>query len=332
MLNRSIIIIALSTVIILAPAIDANSLDLGIDRAISLNFYFSDAKRIVSELRIDNLDIKGAALSGNIILKARVLKDKGLFGKLSSANMTLNSKALPDLKIFFKLSGNRIRIYSLDVGKSYRLSGTVGLERPFQTDVYLEILRANLRDIAVLTNAKRPEVVTGVMNGLLKITGPLENLQSSGFIGGRQGRIGPIWYDTAEIKINGHGPIINIVESRIKQEKATFTLEGYVDLRTIASSDPMSYLRMKSDMKTIVWDGWDIEKDGSDSMKMVKGIGDNMSVGFRTFAREELPPYQKRDKKDEMSVEYKLDGENQALQMKLKENEEFFGVEHKKRF
>ncbi|MDP2921778.1 MAG: hypothetical protein Q8O12_05390 [Candidatus Omnitrophota bacterium] len=325
-------IIASIVVFILAAAISAPAMDFGIDKAISLNFYFSDAKRIVSELRIDNLDIKGAALSGNIILKAKVLKNKGLFGKLDSANMTLNSKALPDLKIFFKLTGGTVRIYSLRFGKSYCLSGTVGLKRPFETDIYFEILRANLRDIAIVTNAKKPDVVTGVMNGLLKITGPLDNLQSSGFIGGRQGKIGPIWYDSAEIKIEGRGPIINIVESRIKQEKATFTLEGYVDLRTIASSDPMRYLKMKSDMKTIVWDGWDIEKDGADSMKMVKGIGDNMSVGFKTFAREELPPYQKRDKEDEMSVEYKLDGENHAFQMKLKENEEFFGVEHKRKF
>ena len=84
-------------------------------------------------------------------------------------------------------------------------------------------------------------------------------------------------------------------------------------------------------MKTIVWDGWDISKDGSDSIKMIKDIGDKVSVGFKTFAREELLPYQKRENLDEMSLEYKLDN-GQIFQMKLKENEEFFGIEHKKRF
>ena len=84
-------------------------------------------------------------------------------------------------------------------------------------------------------------------------------------------------------------------------------------------------------MKTIVWDGWDISKEGSDSLKMVKEIGEKVSVGFRTFAREELLPYQKRENPDEMSLEYKLDN-CQILQMKLKENEEFFGVEHKNKF
>jgi len=99
----------------------------------------------------------------------------------------------------------------------------------------------------------------------------------------------------------------------------------------VADSNLLDYLKLKSDMKTIVWDGWDISKDGSDSIKMVKEIGEKVSVGFRTFAREELLPYQKRDNTDEMSLEYKLDN-GQMFQMKLKEKEEFFGVEHKRRF
>ena len=331
MIKRKIAIAALTAALVFFAAASAPALDFGFDRAVSLNFYFFDNKSLVSEIKIDKLDIKGAALSGNIILKAKVLKDNGLVGKIYSGNMSMNSSALPELKIFFKLTKDKLRIYSLNFGESYRLKGTVGLKEPFETNACFEIVRANLRDIAVITKAKRPDVVTGIMNGLFDIKGPLANLESSGFIGGRSGKIGPIWYDSADIRIHGTGPIINIVDSRIRQAKATFTMEGYIDLRSAADSNLLDYLNLKSDMKTIVWDGWDISKEGSDSIKMVKEIGENVSVGFRTFAREELPPYQKRDNTDEMSLEYKLDN-GQLFQMKLKENEEFFGVEHKKRF
>ncbi|MDO8603233.1 MAG: hypothetical protein Q7O04_05245 [Candidatus Omnitrophota bacterium] len=327
--RSKVIIVVTALVFVVIPT--APALDLGIDKAISLDFYFFDSKRLVSELKIDNLDIKGAALSGKFILKAKVLKDNGLTGKIYSGDMTMNSSALPELKIFFKITKDKLRIYSLNFGKAYRLRGTIGLKEPFETNAYFEILRANLRDMALILKAKRPDVVTGIMNGLFSIKGPLANLESSGFIGGRSGKIGPIWYDSADIRIHGAGPIINIVNSRIRQAQATFTMEGYIDLRSMAGSNPLDYIKLKSDMKTIVWDGWDISKDGSDSLKMVKEIGEKVSVGFRTFAREELPPYQKRDKLDEMSLEYKLDN-GQMFQMKLKENEEFFGIEHKKRF
>jgi len=331
MIKRKFVIAALAAALVFFTALAAPALDFGLDKAISLNFYFFDNKSLVSELKIDKLDIKGATLSGNIILKARVLKDNGLTGKIYSGNLVMNSSALPELKIFFKLTKDKLKVYSMNFGESYRLRGTIGLKEPFETNASFEILRANLRDIAVMTKAKRPEVVTGILNGLFNIEGPLANLQSSGFIGGRSGKIGPIWYDSADIRIHGAGPIISIVDSRIRQAQATFTMEGYIDLRSVADSNLLDYLKLKSDMKTIVWDGWDISKYGSDSIKMVKEIGEKVSVGFRTFAREELLPYQKRDNADEMSLEYKLDN-GQMFQMKLKENEEFFGVEHKKRF
>ncbi|OIO32571.1 MAG: hypothetical protein AUJ70_05305 [Candidatus Omnitrophica bacterium CG1_02_40_15] len=327
--NLKIIALAASSIFVVTAS--ARAIDLGIDKAVSLNLYLFDNKELVSELKIDNLDIKGAILSGNFILKAKVLKDNGLTGKLYSSNMTINSSALPDLKVFFKLTKDKFEAYSLNFGNAYRLKGTVRLKKQFETNIYFEILRANLKDIAIMTKAKRPGVVTGVMNGLFNIKGPLNNLQSSGFISSRSGKIGPIWYDSADIRIQGIGPIINIVASRIKQAQATFTMEGYIDLRNVVGSDLLSYIKLKSDMKTIVWDGWDISKDGYDSLKMVKDIGDKVSVGFKTFAREELPPYKKRDNLDEMSLEYKLDN-GQVFQMKLKENEEFFGIEHKKRF
>ena len=330
---RKFVIIALFIAAIFVFMADAQAFDFGIDKAVSLNVRFFDNKELVSELKVDNLDLKGAFVSGNLILKARLLKDNGgMTGKLYSNDMTLNSKPLPELSVFFKLTKDKIRIYSMNFGKSYSLKGTVGLKEPFETNLYFEILRANLRDLAIVTNARHPNVVAGIMNGLLSIKGPIKNLESSGFIGGRSGKIGPIWYDTADLRIQGVGPIINIVESRIRQNQATFTMEGYLDLRNIANSNPMAGIKVKSDMRMIVWDGWDISKDGSDSLKMVKDIGDRVSVGFKTVAREDLPSFQKKENMDEMSMEYKLDDTGQAFQMKLKENEEFLGIEHKKKF
>jgi len=331
-LTGSILKIAASGVILILIIADSSrAADFGINKAVSLDIHLFDNKEVISELKIDNLDMKGSILSGSLILKAKILKGSCLTGKLYSKGMAVNSSFLPELKVFFKLTKDELKIYSLNFGESYRLKGVIGLKEPFEANAYFEILRANLRDIAIMTKAKRPGVVTGVMNGIFNIRGPLNNLETSGFIGGRSGKIGPIWYDSADIRIDGVGPILRITDSNIRQEGATFKMEGYIDLRSIVGSNLLDYIKLKSDMKTIVWSGWDISKDGADSLKMVKEIGDKVSVGFKTFAREELPPYQRRDNLDEMRLEYKLEN-GHAFQMKLKEKEEFFGLEHKKKF
>lgn len=329
-------IVFLSVAFVFASAIGAPAIDIGIDKAISVNLDFFDNKALVSELKIDNLNLKGAAISGDAVLKGKVLKDKdnntiGFTGKLYSSNMTLNSRALPELGLYFKLTKDTLKIYALNFGRSYSLKGFVSLKKPFDAKLYFEIQRANIRDLALILKAKRPDVVTGIMNGFFSIQGPLDNPVSKGFITGRSGKIGPIWYDTAEIRTEGIGPIITIKESKIKQGQAAFFMEGFIDLRDVTGSNILSGINVKSDMKTIVWDGWDITRDGSDSLKMAKDLGDKISVGFKTVAREELPPFQKRENPDEMSLEYKMNS-GQSFQMKLKENEEFLGVEHKTRF
>jgi hypothetical protein len=83
-------------------------------------------------------------------------------------------------------------------------------------------------------------------------------------------------------------------------------------------------------MKTIAWDSWDIEKKGRDELSITKDVSDNMCVGFKTVAREPVTPYRDRENPEEMSLEYKIGSKN--LKMKLKENEEFFGIEHSVEF
>jgi len=312
------------------------SRSVGFDKAMSLNADFFGNKEIISELKIDSLNLKGSLLSGRAFLKAKVLRDRdnnaiGLEGKLFSSKLALNSMVLPDFKTTFRLTKNELKIYSLNFAKAYNLRGRVSLKEPFETDLHFEIIRANIRDLAVIAKAKNPDVVLGVMNGFFSIKGRLDNLQSKGVLEGRAGKIGPIWYDRADIKLEGTGPIINVVDSRIRQGQATFTMEGFIDLRNIAGPNIFNGIMVRSDMKTIAWDGWDISKEGHDSLKMVKGIGDNVSVGFKTVARENLPAFQKKEYSDEMSLEYRMNL-GQSFQMKLKENEEFFGIEHKKKF
>lgn len=306
-----------------------------IDDRVSLNVSFLDNGYLSSELHVEGLEIKGFTASGNIFVKGRFVKDKdsgqGAFaGRLFSRDIIINSNQLMPVNASFKVTGDELEIRSLCLGRAYRLKGKIGLNPPFKTDLRLNIERADIKDLVMLAKTKRSGIALGLMNGVFYVKGELFNLYSNGILESRNGRMGRIDYDVATIRVEGFGPIINIVDSKARWGKSLLAIEGYIDLRNLEKGNLFEGLRIKSDMKTIVWDGWDINQKGKDELSMSKDISDRMRVGFKAFAREPLTPYKDGDSLDEMSLEYKIGVEH--LKMRLKENEEFFGIEHSVKF
>lgn len=307
-----------------------------ISKDICLDMDFAKNGASIARLKIGDIKLAGAELKGDVIVKGKVLKDKegraiGFSGKLVSDNMTLNSQPLMDFKMSFRVNEEELKIYSLRFGRAYALKGRIGMKEPFEADLCFEVQMANIRDIAVMAKAKNPDVVLGIMNGTFNIKGPLKNLSYKGSLGGRRGKIGPIVYDAADIRFEGEGPIINIVNSSVKQGNGTFTIEGYVDTRNALKGNIFDGIVVKSDMKTVVWNGWDITESAAGELSMIRDVGNGVAVKFKTMAREPLPTYYERENPEEISLEYQL-GSKKSFQMKLKENEEFFGVEHKNKF
>lgn len=306
-----------------------------LDKGISLDTTFLNNDYVFSELKIDGADLNGVALSANIVVKARLIRDEtakviGLSGKLFSRDIALGSNPAMKVGMSFKIANDELEIASLRIGKSYEIQGRMGLAPPFETDLRFDIKKVDLRGAPVAAKERRRKVVLGIVDGIFYIRGRLSgNLFSEGILKSRNGRIGPVGYDLATIRFEGFGPIINIADSSIGN--GNLTMEGYIDLRNIAKGDLFDDLRIKSDMKTIVWDKWDITKEGVDELSMMKDVSDKMRVGFKTMARDPRTTYYDRDNPGEMSLEYKISDEGN-LKMKLMENEEFFGIEHSVKF
>ncbi len=286
-----------------------------------------------------NVDVsysEGVGVWGDFFAKGRIVKDeKGQFlgfkGKLSSKNIVLNSKPFLPVCASFNIKEGELEIETLRIGKPYELKGVVGLVAPHKTDIIFEINRADMRELSNVSKIKNSDIAFGIVSGSFHIKGALTgNIFSDGTLESRKGRLGAIEYDVVKIRLEGFGPIINIVDSSFKENSGTLTMEGYVDLRNISKGGMFDGIRIRSDVKTIVWRGWDITKDGSDELRMEKDVGDKMRVGFKTVARDSLPSYRESESLDEISLKYNIGLEN--LQMKLRDNEEFFGIEHSVKF
>jgi len=308
---------------------------LAVDKDVSLNMSFLNNDYVFSELKMYKLNFGGTIVSGDFVVKGQVYKDenggfKEFKGKLFSDNITLNLNLFRPLGMAFRITKDELDIESLRIGKSYALKGKMSLIEPFESDFRLEIIRADIRDFARLTKVKDPNIAQGIVNGIFYIKGPMFSLLSDGVLKSRNGKVGPVGYSSAVMRFEGFGPIVSIVDSNLKQGDGTLTVEGYMDLRNIAKGNLFDGLRISSDMKTVVWDTWDITKRGTDELSMTKEITDKMRIGFKTVAREPLTTYYDRENPEEMSLEYKIGEEN--INLKLKENEEFFGIEHSVEF
>ena len=286
-----------------------------------------------------NVDIsysEGTGVLGDFFAKGRIVKDEknqflGFKGKLFSKNIVLNSRPFLPVHASFSIKEGELEIETLHLGNPYELKGVVGLVAPHKTDIIFEINRADMRELSKVSRIKDRDVAFGIVSGSFHVKGALAgNVFSEGTLESRKGRFGAIEYDIVKIRLEGFGPIINIVDSSFKENSGTLTMEGYVDLRNISKGGMFDGIRVRSDVKTIVWRGWDITKDGTDELRMEKDVGDKVRVGFKTVARDSLPSYRESESLDEISLKYKMGMEN--LQMKLKDNEEFFGIEHSVKF
>ena len=307
----------------------------GIDKDIFLDSSFLNNDYVFSKLKIEDADLKGVKVSADIIVKGQLIRDKegkiiGFSGKLFSRDIVLNSKSFDVARMSFRIIENELEVETLRLGNSYGLKGRLSLVPPFETYFRVEIMRADMREVGPIAKIKNSNVMLGIVKGFFHIKGNLSNnLFSEGILESRNGKIGLVGYDLATVRFEGFGPIINIVDSSIGN--GALTMEGYIDLRDISEGDLFDGLKIKSDVKTIVWDDWDITKKGTDKLSMTKDISDNMRVGFKTMAREPFTTYYDTERPEEMSLEYKI-GSEENIKMRLRENDNFFGVEHSVKF
>lgn len=307
----------------------------GLNRNISADISFFKNGYIFSKWAIKDARLKNLKVSANIIVKGRFIRDEtsgvaGFSGKLFSGDLTLKPDSVMPVNMSFCIKGNELNIESFRLGKSYSLRGTIGLTEPFNTDLVLDIEKADIKDVALFTKLKNPESLLGTMNGVIYIKGLLANLFSSGIIQSRNGRVGPVAYEVATIRLEGFGPVINIADANVRQQNGRLMVEGYLDLRNIGKGVLFDGLHIKSELGTILWDGWDIAKKGADELTMSKDVSDTMKVGFKTMTDKPFTGYYESENQEEMSLEYKMGLEN--LKMKLKDNEEFLVIEHNIRF
>ncbi len=291
---------------------------------------------------LEHLQIKNFDILTNLTLsldKGIDLQDKTLkfSGTLKTYGSVLNNRPFPELNSSFEIRDSQLRILTCSLGDNYNLRGIIDLNSPFHADLSLNFYQAALNELLLqLTQPAYSGEITspeefdfsGLLNGLIKISGPLGRPDIEGYLEAEHGHIGDLDFVSADINIKGHYPKIFIVNSRICREEDYFIMEGKMDFANLEKQDFLD-LKFKAN-KAVFWQGWDITRGRDNQVHMSKNIADDFKITFDTFVDDETRTYDD-DYANELGLEYEILGDK-VLKLRLRKEEEILGVERRVKF
>lgn len=251
-----------------------------------------------------------------------------IYGTFKTYGSVLDNRPFSELSSAFEIQDKKLRILSLTFGDNYDLRGVVDLSAPFSADLSLNLFQAAPHElISQFTFPEQPDF-SGLVNGLIKITGELRQPKIEGYLEARDGHLSDFSFVSADINIRGRYPRISIADSRICREEDSFIMEGEIDFTDLERQDYLE-LRIEPD-SGLFWQGWDIARRQEDRVHMSKSIADDVKVTFDTFMQDEGIDYED-SYTNELGLEYRIFGE-QLLKLRLRKEEEILGVERRIRF
>lgn len=288
-----------------------------------------------STFHFNHFKINGFDILTNLVVtlnKTTDIQDRvpKLCAILKTYGTVIDNHPFPELNASLQMRDKRLRVLSFSLGENYDLRGIVNLETPYDADLSLNFHQARPNELIALllfSGDSRPPDFSGVINGLIKISGPLERPNVEGYLEAKQGHIGELDFLWANVNIKGRYPRVLIRDSRICREEGSFIIEGEMDLSELKKQN--FNINIEPD-KGIFWQGWDVTRKRANQVHVSKNIADDFKVTFDSFMKNQTISAQD-DSKNELALEYKMQG-NQLLKLRIRGEEEIVGIERRTKF
>lgn len=287
---------------------------------------------IASHLKLHHFDITGEAIIKNITSRDLPGNKEGNFeGEIEAKNLVLNYKPFNDIKASYRVCNGMLEINDLDLGKICYLNGRFALKEPYMVDAIAVTDNVNLEQILAIFNPRYASFIAGTMNSKWEFKGPLEKIRSKVRLEIKKGKVGDMKFEFLSADLKGDGPVIAIDDSRITRESGSFTLGGYMDLTRIGKDSFFENLKITEGENTILWDHYNTSKwQDVREFRMQKKIAGDIDIGFKKFVNDDKVDESLWDR-DEYELSYNLHP-NDSLKVKIRDNQNFFGLEHKDKF
>jgi len=301
---------------------------------IFINGDYSKWDAIKADIENQHLKIAGLDFSNIAHLFVKVVfKDNSFSHFLVDANTEasiLNYRPIDEIASSFLIDKSFVRVLYFTMGDKIAVSGSFNIKPPRSAQLKINFSGFNLEKPFLVADKENPGI-SGRLSGDILAGGPLNKPDIRVKLAAEKGYFGNIYYDNMLINGDGTWPYLRIYDSRIMYADSSLTLEGEVDIRQIGSETFMDNITISTYDNTIKWEGWDITRaDESRAFSLKRALNNGFKVGFKTYMDDETK-YELEQQRDEFQLEYDLlDDDENVLEFKAKEDEEFLGF--KKRY
>ena len=203
----------------------------------------------------------------------------------------------------------------------------IKLQPPISADLSLNFHQAAPDKLIAQFILPEQPGFSGLVNGLIKVSGELARPEVDGYLEVSQGHLGELDFISADINLKGNYPKVLIADSRICREEDSFIMEGEVDLSNLENKKFID-IEIKPD-KGMLFQGWDITSQRDNQVHLSKSVDDDIKITFDTFLEDN--EISQDSYQNELGLEYRIAGDN-LLKVRLKKDEGILGVEQRVKF
>lgn len=310
-----------------------NAAALGEVSAVGIKGEFLKLPYFTVKIAARHLKLFGFDLLSNYNVNGRLNYDKdGVFtsitGDFNTSGSLIDYDPIGEFKGAYEFADNRIKLQGFNYGDVLFANGFISLAPPYEMDINVKFKGLQLAGLADITLEKG--MISGLIFGEIRACGEPGNLKIEGQIDFMNGNIGMVKYNSARICLRGNAKTLEFFNSKVYTEDEVLTLEGRMDMKDIGTFKVFRNVVISSDPKRIVWAGASVMRiPGGEEIVSGRDINEQFRVNFKTYSSQQSEDAISRQ--DEMELEYRL-GKPGNLKLRMKENDDFFGVEQKVKF
>ncbi|MDD5217293.1 MAG: hypothetical protein PHN49_09540 [Candidatus Omnitrophica bacterium] len=227
-------------------------------------------------------------------LKKKVWKFKGAF---ATDYFILEYIPFYDFKGEFEITPDGIRNFNGSWGNVFNMLGTVSFRKqPFESKFMLNVNGFDLGNVQTFASKPLPKALGGILEGKLKLDGPLNHPEVVGHFTIRNGILGRLEYDRGYIQLRGIAPYLRLYDSKILKGRTTFSLEGAIDM---SLANMFHGVEIRKPDKYVIWKGWEANTNqGEGDVEVGRPLLPTFSLRAGGNSSENIAPDNK-DKEDD---------------------------------
>lgn len=313
--------------------VSGNAAAMGEVSRLGISGDFAKLPYFALNINANHLKVLGLDLLSNYSMTGKLNYGAGnklesVTGDFSTSGSLINYDPVREIRGAYEFKDGVLRLTGVNYGDVVYATGSFGPGGRDDIDLHLKFKGTQLGGLTDLAMEKG--MVSGFVSGDMNIRGGLgKEANIDGQFEFLDGNISTLRYNSAKIALRGKSSILEFIDSKVYTGDQVLTVEGKVDLRDIGTPRLFRNVVIKSDPNTIVWAGVNITKTPAGE-EYVTGanMNEQFRVNLKTYESQQgNQPY----RPDAVELEYKL-GKPASMKLEMKENEDFFGLEHKVRF